>query len=147
MSSDPTAPASPGNPAWSSRSRPVMVGGGKRITAEDLARMFKALTGKDSTPEQLAKSQKKLDEAYARLAASQQDAPEPAQPIARGVIPPTWPFTYHEHENSYFRLSDFHVPAVRRGGKWVPYRGLYLPCDIRRYGAVVSQDEAEFSGR
>ena len=82
MSSSPITPASPGNPPWSSRSRPVLVGGGKRIVAEDVARMFKALTGKDSTPEQLDKSQKKLDEAYARLAASQQDTPDPAQPIA-----------------------------------------------------------------
>jgi aldehyde:ferredoxin oxidoreductase len=63
-----------------------MVGGGKRITAEDVARMFKALTGKDSTPEELAKSQKKLDEAYARLNASQQDTPEPVQPIARETL-------------------------------------------------------------
>lgn len=70
MSSRPP-PASPGNPLWSSLSRPVLAGGGKRITAEDVGRMFKALTGKDSTPEQLAKSQKKLDEAYARLAASE----------------------------------------------------------------------------
>jgi aldehyde:ferredoxin oxidoreductase len=54
--------------------------------AEDVARMFKALTGKDSTPEELAKSQKKLDEAYARLNASQQDTPEPVQPIARETL-------------------------------------------------------------
>ena len=125
-----------------------MVGGGKRITAEDVARMFKALTGKDCTPEELAKSQKKLDEAYARLAASEpggmQDA---AQSIAQDEVIEGWPFTYHDHENNYFRLSDYHAPAVRRGGKWVPYQGLYLPCDIWRYGSVVSQDEAEYGGR
>lgn len=57
-----------------------MLGGGKRITAEDVARMFKALTGKDPTPEELAKSHKKLDEAYARLAAPQQsDTPDGAR--------------------------------------------------------------------
>jgi hypothetical protein len=71
MSSRPTTPASPDNPPWGSRSRPVLIGGGKQITAEDVARRFKALTGKDPPPEDLAKSQKKLDEAYARLAASE----------------------------------------------------------------------------
>jgi hypothetical protein len=86
MSSGPTTPASPGNPPWSSRSRPVLVGGGKRITAEDVARMFKALTGKDPTPEELANSQKKLDEAYARLAAPEQDTPDPVQPIAQETL-------------------------------------------------------------
>ena len=49
--------------------------------------MFKALTGKDSTPEQLAKSQKKLDEAYARLAAPEQgDTPDVVQSIARETL-------------------------------------------------------------
>jgi hypothetical protein len=48
--------------------------------------MFKALTGKDPTPEELANSQKKLDEAYARLAAPEQDTPDPVQPIAQETL-------------------------------------------------------------
>lgn len=63
----------------------------------------------------------KLDEAYARLAG---DTPDHAQSIAREEVASTWPFTYYDHENNYFRLSDYVATAVRRGGKWVPYRGL-----------------------
>ena len=144
MSSDPRSPASPRG----ERALLALLGGGKRIRAEDVAHMFEALTGKVCAREELGRIQVKLDEAYARLAASEPDEPpEPAQPIAREEFRPTWPFTYHEHENNYVRLSNHYVPADRRGGKWVPYQGLYLPCDIWRYGSVVSQDEAEFSGR
>lgn len=147
MSSAPNSPGSPASPRGE-RALLALLGGGKRITAEDVAHMFEALTGKASSPEELRPIQVKLDEAYARMKAAEPDAPpEPAHPIAREQIPPTWPFTYHEHENNYFRLSNHYVPAVRRAGKWVPYQGLYLPCDIWRYGSVVSQDEAEFSGR
>lgn len=144
MSKGPTTPGLPGNPPWSSKSRPILIGGGKRITAEDVAHMFKALTGKLSTPEELAKSQKKLDEAYARLAALQQgDMPESVQPIARGEVTSTWPFTYYHHENSYFRLSEFVTTAVRQYGQWVPYNHFYMDIDIRTYGSVVAQIEAE----
>lgn len=147
MSGGANSPQSPASPRGE-RALLALLGGDRRITAEDVSHMFESLTGKVSSPEELARIQMKLDEAYARLDASQPvEPPGPAQSITREEIRPTWPFTYHEHENNYFRLSNHYVPAVRRGGKWVPYQGLYLPCDIWRYGSLVSQDEAEFSGR
>jgi hypothetical protein len=43
--------------------------GGRRITAADLARMFAALTGRtaDVTPEQLSEVDRQLDQRYADL--------------------------------------------------------------------------------
>jgi len=43
--------------------------GGRRITAADIARMFAILTGRaaDMTPEQLAEVDRQLDQRYAEL--------------------------------------------------------------------------------
>lgn len=60
-SSSPEVPAEGG-----AKPRLVLMGGGKTITADDVARMFKALTGKDPIPEELALSQNRLDDAYAK---------------------------------------------------------------------------------
>ena len=44
----------------------VLAGGqGRRITAADVARMFKSLTGKETPPEEMVDLQKRLDEVYA----------------------------------------------------------------------------------
>lgn len=40
---------------------------GQKITGETIAIMFKRLTGKDASPEEIAQTQKKLDEARAKL--------------------------------------------------------------------------------
>ena len=64
----------------------LMAGGGKKITADDVAHMFKRLTGKEATPEELATVRDQLDAAYGKLAASPDiDKPSVAQLIAQQI--------------------------------------------------------------
>jgi hypothetical protein len=47
---------------------------GRDITAENVAKMFKMLTGRDTSPEELEETRNKLEEAYAKLNESQKSA-------------------------------------------------------------------------
>jgi hypothetical protein len=40
---------------------------GREITAENVAKMYKALTGRDASPEELEEGRKMLEKAYAKL--------------------------------------------------------------------------------
>ena len=105
--------------------------------------MFKALTGKGATPEELANFQKRLDEAYAKQAAPPDaDKPSSVQLIAQQIAS-IGPFTYYDHENNYFRLFNRLSISVRRDGRWVPYNGIYVGIDITMFGTLVSQGVAE----